>query len=617
MDILDILIAKKQSSDAQADAAVRKAQEAVQKANQVTAKIDAAQELLATAETAISELNAAKEDLGNIDTTIENKVRAVNDEEYMPDINTQLNDLDGRIDTLEVDFNTLSDSIPEPTTLYTTTGQHTDGTMTQKAITDALKAIPQGGGDGTSQTFPPEAIGQLITVGEDSTAEPSTVAEADMVELLIKSSSYNNPDAVGIEIDYENRTVKRTQAAAAVTTSTDIPTFFNNFKMYGGMKRCVVADNGEIVAFEGDSNYIEDGSLGQVMVYIPAFYYKRTPIKVIGQTIQSESLILSHKSFPGAKLHPFFGNNKAYGLYSAYEGSIYYPSTNTYDLNDGSTSVFNGKLSSIANAKPVSGANKSFNSANALQVGSNRGTLWNITSSTAESAIQMLMIVEYGTLNMQAAIGSGVTALSIIANAKTAAITGSTSSLGSTTGVAPSTTIISSDTRTNYTTDGYCSISYRGIENPWGNLWRVLMDMSIVNNRINVTPSAEVDEEIDCLPAASGFASNFTALKPALDYLFIPDTINNGTNTAPVGDYVWVKTDTPTVEKAVALGGHSANGERAGIFAYGFDNPADFYSSYLSARLMAKPTEDATLYDNNITKWSQAMTKAYGTINWL
>jgi hypothetical protein len=37
--------------------------------------------------------------------------------------------------------------------------------------------------------------------------------------------------------------------------------------MYGGRMRCNVTDNGTITAFYGDSNYKEDGSNGQVMVY--------------------------------------------------------------------------------------------------------------------------------------------------------------------------------------------------------------------------------------------------------------------------------------------------------------------------------------------------------------
>jgi hypothetical protein len=43
--------------------------------------------------------------------------------------------------------------------------------------------------------------------------------------------------------------------------------------MYGGRMRCNVTDDGTITAFYGDSNYADDGSNGQVMVYQPKFYY--------------------------------------------------------------------------------------------------------------------------------------------------------------------------------------------------------------------------------------------------------------------------------------------------------------------------------------------------------
>jgi len=53
----------------------------------------------------------------------------------------------------------------------------------------------------------------------------------------------------------------------------------NKLPMFGGRKRCNVADDGTITAFYGESNYREDGSNGQVMVYQPKFYYRRVITK--------------------------------------------------------------------------------------------------------------------------------------------------------------------------------------------------------------------------------------------------------------------------------------------------------------------------------------------------
>lgn len=70
-------------------------------------------------------------------------------------------------------------------------------------------------------------------------------------------------DIVGIQVDYKNKTFKRLAGAANLTKGSD----FDKFTMFGGRKRCNVADDGSIVAWYGDADYKEDGSMGQVMVY--------------------------------------------------------------------------------------------------------------------------------------------------------------------------------------------------------------------------------------------------------------------------------------------------------------------------------------------------------------
>ena len=81
-------------------------------------------------------------------------------------------------------------------------------------------------------------------------------------------------DIAGIMVDYQNRIFKRLAGAYDKTAGAD----FDQFEMFGGRKRCNVADDGTIVAYYGDEDYAEDGSMGQVMVYQPAFYYKVVPL---------------------------------------------------------------------------------------------------------------------------------------------------------------------------------------------------------------------------------------------------------------------------------------------------------------------------------------------------
>ena len=104
-----------------------------------------------------------------------------------------------------------------------------------------------------------------------------------------------------------------------------------------------------------------------------------------------------------------------------------------------------------------------------------RGTGWHIMNIAAVSANQMLEIVEFGQMNGQEALEAGVSSLSYTANVNCSAITGSTSALGNTTGHATSTISNNNGTQITNTTAGKRAISYRGMENPWGNVWNMIV----------------------------------------------------------------------------------------------------------------------------------------------
>ena len=115
-------------------------------------------------------------------------------------------------------------------------------------------------------------------------------------------------DIVGIQVDYKNKTFKRLAGAANLTKGSD----FDKFTMFGGRKRCNVADDGSIVAWYGDADYKEDGSMGQVMVYQPKFYYLVCPVEYdpidtgIGYHLRKANYYVSEKPRAGFRLHPAF-----------------------------------------------------------------------------------------------------------------------------------------------------------------------------------------------------------------------------------------------------------------------------------------------------------------------
>ena len=66
-----------------------------------------------------------------------------------------------------------------------------------------------------------------------------------MMEMLFKMCIRDS--IVGIQVDYKNKTFKRLAGAANLTKGSD----FDKFTMFGGRKRCNVADDGSIVAWYG------------------------------------------------------------------------------------------------------------------------------------------------------------------------------------------------------------------------------------------------------------------------------------------------------------------------------------------------------------------------------
>ena len=95
--------------------------------------------------------------------------------------------------------------------------------------------------------------------------------------------------------------------------------------------------------------------------------------------------------------------------------------------------LVNSKLTSIAGVKPVNNITISA----AEDYANARGQGWHIMNMAAESANQMLEMVEFGTMNGQSAIEQGISYAPSSTNSYF--ITGSTSALGNGTGHAEST----------------------------------------------------------------------------------------------------------------------------------------------------------------------------------
>ena len=437
-------------------------------------------------------------------------------------------------------------------------------------------------------------------------------------------------DIVGIQVDYKNKTFKRLAGAANLTKGSD----FDKFTMFGGRKRCNVADDGSIVAWYGDADYKEDGSMGQVMVYQPKFYYLVCPVEYdpidtgIGYHLRKANYYVSEKPRAGFRLHPAFydasGNEIDYFLTSAYEGSIYDASASAYLLND--EQVMNtgeDKFSSIAGARPASGSSQNLTRPNIEAMAQNRGTNWHGDLIKQVSAEQMLMIIEMGMMNLQTAIAQGVVSLPWTTGSDTtssyAAATGSTASLGNGTGRAEKTTTYEGGVAKEYTVDGKTSVCWRGKENFWGNIWKFVYGINIWGNGkmgggqpyiCSDFSFAESKNSGNYEPAgftvtnANGYISAM-GYSTACDWLFIASECL-GNSSLPVGDYTYITVNLNGYRIALLGGGWNGGGSAGGFYWILSNGVGNRFRS-IGGRLVYIPTRDSATYTAAIEAWKQKM----------
>lgn len=450
----------------------------------------------------------------------------------------------------------------------------------------------------------PEVANEVLTFKK-------TTQEVEDIKAYI---GYTDEDIVGLCVDYENKTFTRLAGAVNLSQGAD----FDKFTMYGGRRRCNVSDDGTITAYYGDESYTEDGSNGQVMVFQPKFYYKVVPLKLkknsdsgIGYHLRKANYYVSSKPKTGFKLHPAFydenGNAINYILFSADEGSMFDVSAKAYvnDNVDESITYEDGDLlCSVAGKKPISGLRQGLGTRPVLEsMTNNRGSGWHLETIKATSANQLLMMVELGMMNSQTGIGQGVISISGNNSYNCSSLTGSTADLGSGTGQAVETVNEISGVETAYTTAGKVSVSYRGVENPWGNLWKHIQGINIwgdgsmgggqpyVADDFNFSESKNTDNYKPVgftLPNANGYIKSMGYGSETYDWLLMPSEIG-GTSASPVGDYSYTASNLNGYRIA-RLGGSWLSGAAAGSFIWDGTYGVTTNTQNTGGRLLYIPT---------------------------
>ena len=206
-----------------------------------------------------------------------------------------------------------------------------------------------------------------------------------------------------------------------------------------------------------------DGSDGQVMVQIPKFYYKQDLSGV------NKIWYISKYQLKGFILHPAFwkdGKEVDFRYMSAFEGSMFDYSANGMVSSGNITTGMYGsgdKLCSVANQWAKT--NESRNSFRLMA--QNRGSEWRQMDYYLLSAVQLLYLIEYANFNSQSMIGNGRTNLSGGGWSADSYIgrTGFSVKDGN-----------NSANVSNGGTGGFMTdyMSYRGIENFYGNVWKFI-----------------------------------------------------------------------------------------------------------------------------------------------
>lgn len=371
-----------------------------------------------------------------------------------------------------------------------------------------------------------------------------------------------------------------------------------------------------------DGVTITDDSSGrapEIMVEIPEHY--RLLVATPDNTVE---IRMSEYNLPGyAKVE------KKY--IGAYEGVI----------NTGSVDTQN-TLRSIAvstlKLKPV--VNKTRNQLQTFARGNNRTNNWNIYTYDAHRDLTWLFVVEYATLNSQKAfnanltaegyhqggLGNGVTSGTVTVNGATTysfVYSGVTKSLGNGTGIIEYT---HTNTNAEGTSTGTKVVNvprYRGIENPFGHVWKNVIDVVVAGTDNSVyickdytkfgTFEGGTNPTAEQLIAAGYELQDFKESTITSQYVkklvnnnqadLFPTVVGNGASaTTYYCDYHW--TSATATPRTLLIGGNSAGRSVAGLFDLSSSGGLGDYSAYVGTRITfygepALPAAPATLELND------------------
>lgn len=371
-----------------------------------------------------------------------------------------------------------------------------------------------------------------------------------------------------------------------------------------------------------DGVTITDDSSGrapEIMVEIPEHY--RLLVATPDNTVE---IRMSEYNLPGyAKVE------KKY--IGAYEGVI---NTSSVDTQNTLRSI----AVSTLKLKPV--VNKTRNQLQTFARGNNRTNNWNIYTYDAHRDLTWLFVVEYATLNSQKAfnanltaegyhqggLGGGVTSGTVTVNGATTysfVHSGVTKSLGNGTGIIEYT---HTNTNAEGTSTGTKVVNvprYRGIENPFGHVWKNVIDVVVAGTDNSVyickdytkfdTFEGGTNPTAEQLIAAGYELQDFKESTITNRYVkklvnnnqadLFPTVVGNGASaTTYYCDYHW--TSAIATPRTLLIGGDSDDRSPAGLFDLVSSDGLDHSAANVGTRITfygepALPAAPATLELND------------------
>lgn len=398
------------------------------------------------------------------------------------------------------------------------------------------------------------------------------------------SETSSNPDCTRIGNMDMHRTLPIQSMMKGYIYFKDGNPLYRMLKLNDSWTKC---ENYSAGGWRDVSTLLEDNNVN-VMIKIPEFWW----IDDYVESTETHNLKICPHAKPGWHHH-----KEAY--VSAYEGYI---DGNYYRSSKNKIPSVNFTRSTVRSKARANGL----------------GNSWNIYTYNEHRAICHLFLVEYATRNSQKAVnteltpegfrqgglGSGcTTGTATINGAQTWSFipTGSSDSLGSGSGEVTVTIQQTDSSGSNTTTTTRKCNRYRGIENPFGHVWKHTDDVISVyisgygarfwykcDSPDHFGDSISNDNPYYKNIAANAVVTGYkTKIATTSTCDFFASSCNNGSETTYWCDYNWDNTDGSL--HCLLIGGGSDNGGRAGLFDVHSSNGVGSSYASIGSRLTYLP----------------------------